>query len=146
MDDIWIISWFNHTAFDANPIWKSPNFAARAGAGSKGTRHWQLLDELLFFEIQVSTAPQGSTGPQGSLGIPRNPRILQYFSRFFWIFCKILRFLIKIMWILSFSGKNDAESLRNLIKNSVLDPKRAKLIQKSYGKFTELPRPVQEDP
>ena len=23
MDDIWIISWFNHTAFDANPIWKS---------------------------------------------------------------------------------------------------------------------------
>ena len=25
MDDIWIISWFNHIAFDANPIWKSPN-------------------------------------------------------------------------------------------------------------------------
>ena len=25
MDDIWIISWFNHTAFDANPIWKSPD-------------------------------------------------------------------------------------------------------------------------
>ena len=24
MDDIWIISWFNHIAFDANPIWKSP--------------------------------------------------------------------------------------------------------------------------
>ena len=24
MDDIWIISWFDHTAFDANPIWKSP--------------------------------------------------------------------------------------------------------------------------
>ena len=24
MDDIWIITWFNHTAFDANPIWKSP--------------------------------------------------------------------------------------------------------------------------
>ena len=36
------------------------------------------------------------------------------------------------------------------VKNSVLDPKRAKFIQKSYGKFTEslrnLPRPVQEDP
>ena len=27
MDDIWIISWFNHTAFDANPIWKSPMMA-----------------------------------------------------------------------------------------------------------------------
>ena len=26
MDDIWIISWFNHTAFDANPIWKSPTY------------------------------------------------------------------------------------------------------------------------
>ena len=24
MDDIWLISWFNHTAFGANPIWKSP--------------------------------------------------------------------------------------------------------------------------
>ena len=27
MDDIWMIyglSWFNHTAFDANSIWKSP--------------------------------------------------------------------------------------------------------------------------
>ena len=27
MDDIWIISWFNHTAFDANPIWKSLKWA-----------------------------------------------------------------------------------------------------------------------
>ena len=27
MDDIWITSWFNHTAFDANPIWKSPKTA-----------------------------------------------------------------------------------------------------------------------
>ena len=23
MDDIWIIDWLNHTAFDANPMWKS---------------------------------------------------------------------------------------------------------------------------
>ena len=28
MDDIWIISWFNHTAFDANPIWKSPKYTS----------------------------------------------------------------------------------------------------------------------
>ena len=28
MDDKWIISWFNHTAFDANPMWKSPIWAA----------------------------------------------------------------------------------------------------------------------
>ena len=29
MDDIWIISWFSHTAFDANPIWKSPTLVPR---------------------------------------------------------------------------------------------------------------------
>ena len=29
MDDIWIISWFSHTAFDANPIWKSPSISIR---------------------------------------------------------------------------------------------------------------------
>ena len=27
MDDIWITSWFNHTAFDVNPIWKSLKLA-----------------------------------------------------------------------------------------------------------------------
>ena len=46
--------------------------------------------------------------------------------------------------------QNDAESFKKFIKNSVWDPKRAKFVQKSYGKFTEslrnLPRPVQEDP
>ncbi len=31
MDDIWIISWFNHTAFDANPIWKSPKHVLKKG-------------------------------------------------------------------------------------------------------------------
>ena len=36
MDDIWIISWFNHTAFDANPIWKSPTNGPRTHAGRKG--------------------------------------------------------------------------------------------------------------
>ena len=30
------------------------------------------------------------------------------------------------------------ESSRNFIKNQVWDPKRAKLVQKSYGKFTEV--------
>ena len=38
---------------------------------------------------------------------------------------------------MSFSSKNDAESFRNFIKIPFLDPKRAKLVQKSYGKFTE---------
>ena len=35
MDDIWIISWFNHTAFDANPIWKSPSIAAPVQARTR---------------------------------------------------------------------------------------------------------------
>ena len=51
---------------------------------------------------------------------------------------------------MSFSGKNDAKSFRNFIENSVLDSKRAKLVQKSLrkvdGKLTLFPRPVQEDP
>ena len=35
MDDIWIISWFNHTAFDANPIWKSPTEATHPRGQSR---------------------------------------------------------------------------------------------------------------
>ena len=76
-----------------------------------------------------------------------------YFHVFFCIFlifCQILKFLVKITWFFCFSNKNDAESSRSFIKNLVLDPKRAKLVQKSYGKFTEslrnLQRAVQEDP
>ena len=49
----------------------------------------------------------------------------------FGIFGQILRFLVKIMCFLSFSSKNDAESFRNFVKNLALDPKRAKLDQKS---------------
>ena len=37
MDDIWIISWFNHTAFDANPIWKSPILLSRCRAPESAT-------------------------------------------------------------------------------------------------------------
>ena len=37
---MWIISWFNHTACDASPIWKSPKEAGggvgRAHAGRDG--------------------------------------------------------------------------------------------------------------
>ena len=43
----------------------------------------------------------------------------------------MLRFLVKITWLLSFSGKNDAESFINFVKMSYLDPKRAKLDQNS---------------
>ena len=61
-------------------------------------------------------------------------RLLGYFWDFwsyFKIFGQILRFLIKITWFLSFSGKNDAESLWNFVKNLILNPKHAKLDQKS---------------
>ena len=62
----------------------------------------------------------GSAGPQGSLGIPRKPYIylfLKIVFIIFWIFDQILKFLAKIVWFLSFSSKNDAESSRNSIKN-----------------------------
>ena len=78
---------------------------------------------------------------------------LDYFSDFrgiFRIFGQILGFWVKITCFLSFSNRNDAESSINFIKIQFLDPKRAKLVQKSYRKFREslrnLPRPVQEDP
>ena len=79
-----------------------------------------------------NSGPQGSTGLQSALGNPRKPWIFEYFPIFFWYFQEfgqVLRFSIKITWFLSVSGKNDAESSSNFIKNSVLDPKRAKLIQ-----------------
>ena len=47
---------------------------------------------------------------------------------------------LKIIWFLSFSSKNDAESLCHFVKIPFLDPKRAKFVQivlrKVYGKFT----------
>ena len=46
-------------------------------------------------------------------------------------FGQILRFLVKITWFLSFSSKNDAESLCHFVKIPFLDPKRAKLDQNS---------------
>ena len=52
------------------------------------------------------------------------------FLSYFQIFGQILRFLVKITWFLRFSGKNDAESLWNFVKNLILNPKRAKIDQK----------------
>ena len=92
--------------------------------------------------------PQGS--PQGSLG---NRIILCIVFDLFGIFAilgQILRFFVKITWFFSLSNKKDAESSRNFIEILVLEPKRSKFVQQSYGKFTEslrnLPRPIQEDP
>ena len=49
----------------------------------------------------------------------------------FGIWGQILRFFVKITWFLSFSGKNDAESLCHFVKIPFLDLKRAKLDKKS---------------
>ena len=70
--------------------------------------------------------------------------VLFDFFRYFGDFLSNIRFSFKITWFLSFSGKLDAESYRNLMKNSVLGPKRAKFVQKSYGKFTESLRNFQD--
>ena len=51
MDDIWIISWFNHTAFDANPIWKSPKFAVCSHKALKQLSVFFLFE--LFVELFV---------------------------------------------------------------------------------------------
>ena len=55
--------------------------------------------------------------------------IFKDFLGIFGIFGQILRFLIKITWFLSFSSKNDAESLCHFVKIPFLDQKRAKLDQ-----------------
>ena len=47
MDDIWIIRWFNHTAFDANPIWKSTTIIAKTF--SKQTYHLLVVSRCGFF-------------------------------------------------------------------------------------------------
>ena len=75
-----------------------------------------------------------ATGPQGSLGIPRKPYVYLFFEICLGIFGnlgQLLRFLIKITWFLSFSNKNDAESLCHFVKNLILDPKRVKFDQNS---------------
>ena len=57
------------------------------------------------------------------------PEILGY--KRYGFFCQLLRFLVKIMCFFGLSNKNHAESLRNFIKKQIVDPKRAKLNQKS---------------
>ena len=42
MDDIWIISWFHHTACNANPIWKPPKIAARPGFSLDFVLDWPI--------------------------------------------------------------------------------------------------------
>ena len=79
-----------------------------------------------------------------STGVLRKPRNFWYFFGFVWYFLDFLT-NIKVFGqnnvIFSFSNINDAESSRNFIKNLVLDPKHAKLDQKSlrkvYRKYTE---------
>ena len=51
MDDIWIKSWFNHTAFDANPMWKSPTEASELQIELKiksDKSDSQALEKLVF--------------------------------------------------------------------------------------------------
>ena len=63
-----------------------------------------------------------------STGVLRKP----VFLRIFKVLCQILCFLLEKTCFLSFSKQNHAESSRNFVKNSVLDPKTAKLNQKSW--------------
>ena len=69
---------------------------------------------------------------RGSLGhnvFLRNFGICWVFLNFFG---QILKFWVEKTLFLSFSKQNHAESSRNLIKNSVLHPKCAKLNQRSW--------------
>ena len=81
-------------------------------------------------EISAHNFENAHTGPQGSLGIPRK----SYFNLFlgipfgiFGIFGQILRLLIKITWFLSFSSKNDAESLCHFVKIPIFGPETCQI-------------------
>ena len=89
--------------------------------------HWTII-------LSVSTG----VSPGVSTGVPRKPSNFRYFwflFCIFWIFDQILGLLIKITWILSFSSKNDAESLCHFVKIPFLDLKRAKLDQNSDFRY-----------
>ena len=113
-------------------------------------------DESVWFRISFLTSDLSlccklgvSTGvsTRVSTRVPRKPKNFTYFQISFWYFWDSgsnINFFVKITCFLSSSNKNDAELSLNFIKIQFLDPKRAKLVQKSYGKFTESLRNFQD--
>ena len=62
MDDIWIINFFNHTAFDANPIWKPP-----MGAGG-GRCMWEGVEHgFTWICVDLRFGPGNGVLPDGRL-------------------------------------------------------------------------------
>ena len=58
INDIWIISWFNHIAFDANPIWKSP-IRAIEGWAVESILGVKSFFELQCFALKLTTCLEG---------------------------------------------------------------------------------------
>ena len=91
--------------------------------------------EIPISNTTVESAIAMSRAVWGLWKNPASPPLTRDFLRICWgIFGKIgqiLRFLIKITWFLSFSNKNDAESLCHFVKIPFFDPKRVKLDQNS---------------
>ena len=62
MVDIWIISWFNHTAFDANPIWKPPTSVTLTRKPQENLYFYDFCQILkLLVEENVYSASPGKT-------------------------------------------------------------------------------------
>ena len=72
------------------------------------------------------------TCPGGQVLVSKADFCFYYFRNYTFPFFIInLMILVEITWFLSFSGKNDAESLCHFVKIPFLDPKRAKLDKNS---------------
>ena len=60
MDDIWIIGWFNHTAFDANPIWKPPSIVSTSKHFPRDVKEFRdlamVVDDDFIKDFQMGLA------------------------------------------------------------------------------------------
>ena len=73
MDDIWIISWFNHTAFDANHNWKSPTYGIltkKVGEGGKLGLTFDRNSNLPFHSFHLKWLRQGKKERASRLKAP----------------------------------------------------------------------------
>ena len=77
--------------------------------------------------IRSHRGPHGPVHGRLKRGNPKGGTLLRYSLIFLYVFC----FLVSKQCFLSFSTQNHAESSRNFVKNSFLNPKPTKFDQNS---------------
>ena len=81
-----------------------------------------------------------------SVGVTMKPYFGQFFKFFFglfWIFDQIFRFLVKIIWFLSFSGKKWCRIIMSFRQNTIFGPETCQIGPKVWDRTCpDLPRLV----